>query len=330
MSLDGTRMHPAGRAGEGSLSGKVIITAALAGSVTMKEHNPSVPYTPEEFAREAKQAEEAGAAAVHVHFRDPVSGRPTTDPAVMAEVVQAIRENTRLLLNLSTGVSLDSTREERKRPIALHSPDLASLNPGTMNFCTVNHKDGRIIADATYYNPLEATLEFGTCMAERGIKPELECFGLSHVHNALFFFEHYDFLKPPLHFSFVYGVMGGVRFNSDILNSFIHAIPPGSTWQGIGAGPLCFRVAMASAIFGGHIRVGLEDNIYIDPVTKEKSKGNWDQVGKAVEIARLAGREPATPDEARLILSLPSKPQALSLQGEGQGEGQLRSPLGEG
>ncbi len=285
---------------------KVIITAALSGSMTMKEHNPNVPYTPEEFVREAVRAEEAGAAVVHVHFRDPVSGTPTTDPSVMAEVVQGIRDNTGVLLNLSTGVSLESSLEERQRPIKLHKPELASLNPGTMNFCTVNYRDGSIIHDKTYFNPLEATLEFGTTMQARGIKPELECFALSHVHNALFFFEHYDFLAAPLHFSFVFGVMGGVRFDSDMVNSYIHAIPPGSTWQGIGAGPNCFPVAMASAIFGGHIRVGLEDNIYFDTLTRTKSKGNWDQVEKAVQIARIAGREPAAPEEARAILSLPS------------------------
>jgi 3-keto-5-aminohexanoate cleavage enzyme len=288
---------------------KVIIAAALSGSVTMKEHNPNVPYTPEEFVREAVRAEEAGAAIVHVHFRDPVSGIPTTDPAIMAEVVQGISENTRLLLNLSTGVSLESSLQERMRPIEHHSPDLASLNPGTMNFCTVSYKDGRIIHDKTYHNPLQATLEFGTLMHAKGIKPELECFAISHVHNALFFAEHYDFLVSPLHFSFVFGVMGGVRFGSDILNSYVHAIPPGSTWQGIGAGPFCFPVAMASAIFGGHIRVGLEDNVYIDPLTKTKSQGNWDQVEKAVQIARIAGREPATPEEARQILSLPARDQ---------------------
>ena len=176
-----------------------------------------------------------------------------------------------------------------------------------MNFCTVNYKDGSIIADKTYHNPLKGTLEFGTLMKVRQIKPEIECFGLSHVHNALFFVEHYDFLVAPLHFSFVFGVMGGVRFNSDILNSFIHAIPSGSTWQGIGAGPLCFQVAMACAVFGGHIRVGLEDNIYIDVLTKTKSRGNWDQVEKTVEITRLAGRQVASPAEAREILSLPKK-----------------------
>lgn len=289
------------------MSKKVVITAALSGSLTMKEHNPNVPYTPEELVREAVRAEEAGAAVVHVHFRDPGTGQPTTDPAIMAEGVQGIFENTGLLLNLSTGVRVESSLEERKRPIEYHTPDLASLNPGTMNFCVVSYKDGRILHDMTYHNPLQATLEFGALMHEKGIKPELECFALSHVHNALFLAQYYDFFDPPLHFSFVFGVMGGVRFDPDILSSFIHAIPTGSTWQGIGAGPNCFRVAMAAATFGGHIRVGLEDNIYVDPLTKTLSRGSWDQVEKAVQIARLSGREPATPEEARELLNLPSK-----------------------
>ncbi len=288
------------------MSDKVVVTAALAGSVTKKEHNPHVPYTPEEFVREARRAEEAGAAVVHIHFRDPDTGAPTTDPAVMDPIVTGIREECNVLLNLSTGVSLESTLEERMRPIVHHRPELASLNPGTMNFCTVNYRDGTVIADQTYHNPFEATIAFGKTMHGAGIKPELECFGLAHVHNALFFQEYYDFLELPLHFSFVFGVMGGVRFNANMVDAYIQAIPEGASWQGIGVGPFCFRVAMVSAAFGGQIRVGLEDNIYIDPASKTKSKGNWDQVEKAVSIARAAGREPASPEEAREILGITS------------------------
>ncbi len=292
---------------------KVVITAALCGAATRKEQNPNVPYTPEEFARETKRAEEAGAAIVHVHFRDPDTGFPTAEPKIIHEVVQAIQESSNVLVNLSTGfLGPMLPNEARKTPIELYAPDMASLNPGTMNFCFVNHKSGEIIYDWTYENPYQLTIEFGTLMKEKKIKPELECFALSHVHNVLFFDQHYDFLEQPLHFSFVFGTTGGVRFNSDILNSFIHAIPAGSTWQGIGVGPFCFPVAMASAIHGGHIRVGLEDNIYVDNVTKTLSQGNWDQVEKAVQIARLAGREVASPDEARVILSLPAREPVLS------------------
>jgi 3-keto-5-aminohexanoate cleavage enzyme len=173
-----------------------------------------------------------------------------------------------------------------------------------MNFCTVSYRDGRIIHDKTYYNPLEATLEFGRQMQRQGIKPELECFAISHVHNALFFHEHYDFLVDPLHFSFVFGVMGGVRFAPDVLSTYVHAIPPGATWQGIGVGPFSFPVAMACAAFGGHVRVGLEDNVYLEALTKTRARGNGELVERAVQIARFAGREPASPAEAREILSL--------------------------
>lgn len=283
---------------------KVIITAALSGGQVMKEHNPSVPYTPEEFVREAKRAEEAGAAIAHVHFREPDTGKPTGNPKYMVPTYQALVENTNLIINVSTGISLESSLEDRLQPVTVLKPEIASLNPGAMNFCIVSQTGNKIYHDWIYYNPFHATVEFGQKMKEVGCKPELEVFGLAHIHNTLWFRERFDFLVDPLHYSFVFGVMGGITFNSDTVNSCIHAIPAGSTWQGIGVGPLSFRVAMASAIYDGHIRVGIEDNVYIDHRTKTLAKGNWDQVEKAVQIARIVGREPATPEEAREILHL--------------------------
>ena len=132
-------------------------------------------------------------------------------------------------------------------------------------------------------------------------------FNIAHIHNTLWFYKHFDFIEDPLHYSFVFGVMGGILFNSDTINACIHAVPSGSSWQGIGVGASCFRVAMASVIYGGHIRVGLEDNVYIDHRSKTLAKGNWDQVEKAVQIARAAGREPAAPEEARKLLKMPQK-----------------------
>jgi 3-keto-5-aminohexanoate cleavage enzyme len=287
-----------------TMDDKVIITAALAGGQVMKEHNPAVPYTPEEYVREAKRCEESGAAIVHVHFREPDTGKPTGDPKYMLPIYQAIEENTNLIINTSTGISLETPLEERLKPVTALKPEMASLNPGAMNFCIVSQTSNKIYHDWIYHNPFHATVEFGERMKEVGCKPELEVFGLAHIHITLWFNERFDFLKKPLHYSFVFGVMGGVTFNSDIINSCIHAIPPGSSWQGIGVGPLCFKVAMACAIYGGQIRVGLEDNVYIDYKTKTLAKGNWDQVEKAVEIARMVGREPVGPEEARNMLQL--------------------------
>ena len=287
---------------------KIVITAALSGAATMKEANPNVPYTPEEFVQEAKRVEEAGGAIVHIHCRDPNTGLQTSDPVIVREVVEGIRENTNLIINLSTGGGGPGvTLETRKKPISEQAPDMASLNVGTTNFCLVNHRTGEVLYDLTFENTFETIIWFGELMKEKLVKPELECYALSHVHNALFFREHYDFLVPPLHFSCVFGIVGGIRFNMDTLNGFVHAIPDGSTWQGIGVGPFCFPVAMASTLFGGHIRVGLEDNLYIDQNTKTLAKGSWDQVEKVVKMIRLLGHEPATPKEARSIYSLPNE-----------------------
>jgi 3-keto-5-aminohexanoate cleavage enzyme len=284
---------------------KAIITAALSGAAPTKGANPNVPYTPEEYVREAKRAEEAGAAVLHVHFRVPDSGMPTTEPAIMQEVVQGIRENTKVLLNLSTGVYPEAPLEMRRRPIELFAPDIASLNPGTMNFAMVSHKDGTIVYDFTFANPFSASLEFGKIMTEKGIKPELECFDIGHVHNVIFLEKHHHFIPTPMHFCIIFGVMGGVPFNSDMVNSYLHALPPGSTWVGLGVGPFSFPVAMMSACLGGHVRVGLEDSLYVDYAHKVMAKSNGELVEKAVDIVKLAGREVASPEEARELLSLP-------------------------
>jgi len=286
---------------------KVVITAALSGAAPTKAANPAVPHTVEEYVREAVRAEEAGAAVVHIHFRDPNTGAPTTDPAIMQEVVQGIRENTHVLLNLSTGVYPEAPLEMRRRPIELHTPDIASLNPGTMNFCMVSHRDGKIIYDFTFANPFSASLEFGKLMTEKGIKPELECFDIGHVHNVIFLEKHHHFIPTPMHFCLIFGVMGGVPFNSDMVNSYLHALPPDSTWVGLGVGPFSFPVAMMSASFGGHVRVGLEDCLYVDYAHKVLARSNGELVEKAVEIVKLAGREVASVDEARELLSLPEK-----------------------
>jgi len=287
---------------------KIVITAALTGGATRKEQNPAVPYTTEEFVAEAKRCEEAGAAIVHIHFRDPKTGYQTFDPAIMKEVTEAIQQETKVILNLTTGgLGPGTDLESRKQTVIHMSPEMCSLNPGTTNFCFANFKDGSLIYDFTYENPFKATLEFGKIMKEKGIKPELECFDIAHVHNVDFFQKFHNLLVEPIHFSFVFGVLGSIRFDADTLASFIHAIPDNATWQGIGVGASCFPVALASAAFGGHIRVGLEDNIYIDPSTRALAKGSWDQVEKAVQIGRMVGREAATPDEARQIYNIPKK-----------------------
>jgi uncharacterized protein (DUF849 family) len=285
---------------------KVVITAALAGGATFKKHNPNVPYTAEEFVEEAMKCWKSGAAVVHIHARDTETEMPTTEEKFMRPIVEGIREKTDLLINLSTGVHIDSSKEERARPIKDYDPDMASLNPGTMNFCFYDYKRDEFLMDGTFENPFSMTIEFAKIMREKKIKPELECFDVGHIANTLFLFDR-GLLDDPGHYTFVFGVMGGIQFNLDNLICMMSNIPPGNTWQGLGVGRDCFPVAMAGAMAGGHIRVGLEDNIYIDYAKREKAKGSWDQVEKAVKIAQMANREPASPAEAREILNIPKR-----------------------
>ena len=195
----------------------------------------------------------------------------------------------------------------RRLPVELHTPDIASLNPGTMNFCLVSHHDGTIVYDFTFANPFSASLEFGQIMTEKRNKPELECFDIGHIHNVIFLEKHHHFIPTPMHFCLIFGVMGGVPFNSDIVNSYLHALPAGSTWVGLGVGPFSFPVAMMSASFGGHVRTGLEDTLYVDYAHKVLARSNGELVEKAVEIVKLAGREVASVAEARELLSLPTR-----------------------
>lgn len=283
---------------------KIVITAALTGAATRKNRHPAVPYRPEEWAKEVQLCEEAGASVIAVHFRDYESGDPTVDSVIMAETMDAITSSCSCLVNLSTGVGPKTTLEERKEPILQHRPEMASLNPGSINFNVVDWATGEVSVDDTYINPFEYTLKYATIMKEKRIKPENECFTPSHIENVLWLNHHYDLWEGPMHFGFVFGVAGAMQFNEANLANCVSLIPREATWMGVGVGPNCMKVAMASAIFGGHIRVGLEDNVWIDNTTKDLSKGTYDQVEQAVRIAHLVGRAPATVEESRTIFSL--------------------------
>jgi 3-keto-5-aminohexanoate cleavage enzyme len=285
---------------------KVVITAALAGGgAVKKENSPNVPYTAKEFVDEAIRCRDAGAAVVHIHPRNPETGAASFELKYIAPIIEGIREKTDLLVNFTTG-GLTFSTEERGRTVRDFDPDMASLNPGTMNFCFYNYKKEEFSRDETYLNPFSQTMEYARIMQQKKIKPELECFDVGHISNTLWLFRK-DLVNKPAHYSFVFGVLGGIDFSLENLLCMRRNIPAGSTWQPIGVGPACFPAAMASVLEGGHIRVGLEDNIYIDFARREKAKGSWDQVEKAVKIARLVDREPATPAEAKTILNLPKR-----------------------
>ena len=283
---------------------KVVITAGLTGALTRKQQNPATPYRPQEWADEVRRCEEAGAAIIAVHFRDYETGEPTVDSTIMSETMDAITSNCDCIVNLSTGIGLTATLEDRKQPILQHRPEMASLNPGTTNFNIVNWHTGEILLDHTYENPFSATVEFAKIMMDKNIKPEMECFSPSHIENVIFLHEHHKLSPDPINFGLVFGLAGAMQFSHTMLAACIDLLPVGATWNGIGIGPNCYKVMLAAASLGGHIRVGLEDNIHIDQTTKRLSKGSWDQVEKAVSVSRLVGRDAATPSEARSILGI--------------------------
>ncbi len=280
---------------------KVIITAALAGAGTFKNQNPNVPYTLKEFAEEAHRCWKAGAAIVHVHPRRD-DGVPTHDLERVQATYRAIRDRTpELIVNLSSGMAWDTTRERRLEQILHVRPEMASLNTNTMNFSFLDRKTGRILMDGVFENTFTMLQDFGKAMEENGIKPEIEVYDLGGIDNALLIAKQ-GFFSQPLVFNFVWGVAGGAAFRADAFVTMMHALPPGSVFTTCGVAVEQFRCITQSCLLGGHMRVGLEDNIRLP--NGELAAGSYQQVEVAVKIAECLGRTPATPDEARQILGI--------------------------
>jgi len=283
------------------LENKCVITAALAGAGTFKNQNPAVPYGIDECIEEAVRSYEAGAAVVHIHARTD-DGMPTEDPEVLGAVVEGIRKRCPVLINLSTAVGAFKTAEQRISVVQNFKPDLASFNTGTMNFAIANRNTGEVWMEITFENTFEMMKMFNQEMKKAGTKPEMEVYCMGHVDNVLLL-QKQGIFDEPLHFQFVFGVAGGVRLTPLTFAHFLSIIPEGSSWSVCGVGLDSFRSNFMAVVNGGHIRVGLEDNLYIEG--KTLAEGNHELVEKAVEIVRLAGREPATPEEARVLFHLP-------------------------
>lgn len=282
---------------------KCVITAALSGAFTFKQQNPAVPYGVDECIDEAVKAYEAGAAVVHIHARTD-DGGPTEDPEIIGPIMEGIRSRCPVLINLSTAVGVHKTPEQRISVVQNFKPDIASFNTGTMNFAAANRNTGEIVAEVNFENSFAMMKMFAAEMNKAGTKPELEVYCMAHVDNVMLIAKQGIF-KEPLHFQFVFGVAGGVRLTPDSFAHFLRMIPEGSSWSVCGVGLDSFRSNFMAVVNGGHIRVGLEDNVYVSG--KTLAKGNFEQVEKAVQIVRLADREVATPQEAKEIFNLPGR-----------------------
>jgi 3-keto-5-aminohexanoate cleavage enzyme len=282
---------------------KVILTAALAGGATTKNNNPNTPYTPEEFAEESYKCWNEGCSIVHIHAKNPKTGLATPDLTLIRPVIEAIRAKApELIINMSSAITGGITAEQRITPILEMKPDMASLNTNTMNFALADHKKGKVLGEIIFENTFRMLEDFGRKMKAAGVKPELEAYDPGGIYNSLLIRRQGDVFVEPMHWQFVFGVAGGIHFSPLAVCLMKDIIPADHTWSVCGVGPNSFPACMTAAIMGGHMRCGLEDNIRVPG--GELAKGSWEQVKVLVEIARIAERPVASPDEAREILGL--------------------------
>jgi len=283
------------------MSRKVIVTCALVGSATRKNQNPSAPYTPPELAEEAAKAYRAGAAMVHMHAVED-DGQNSVRVERIKDSHESIKEKTpELIVNLTSALGMGATPEQRIGQIVEIKPEMASLNMATMNFAGVNRKTSEILADYTFENKLETIKFFAGAMFENGVKPELECYSLAGVDNY-YFLEGSGYFSPPVNFNFVWGVCGGVSFRPGTFVDAVNALPRDANFSTCGVGNQEWPAITQSLLCGGHVRVGLEDNIRMPD--GELARGNYELVENAVRIVRALGLEVATPDEARAIMGI--------------------------
>jgi uncharacterized protein (DUF849 family) len=282
---------------------RVVVTAALTGALTRREHCPAIPYTPVEIAEEARRAAEAGAAIVHIHARTE-DGSPTWSPRTFAEIQAEVHVRTDVVVNFSTG-AVGIPPEERIAHIRQLRPEMAALNMGSMNYAIYSARRKTFHHDHVFANPFADIRFFLETMNEVGVRPEMECFDCGHIGNTAPLIDM-GVLRPPHQFSLVMGVLGGIPGTTRNLVHQVGSLPPESHWQVIGIGLEQWPLLAAAVSLGGNVRVGLEDNFYVEEGRMAKS--NAELVEKAARLAAAVGRDVASVDEARKILALPPLP----------------------
>ncbi len=267
---------------------KLVITVALTGNVPTKKMNPNLPVTPAEIAADVMACEDAGACLFHVHARDQEQ-KPTLDLTVYKQIVAAIKQKApNVIIQLSTGARAGTEPNARVNPVRL-LPEMASFTTGSNN-----------LPGIVYANAPEFIEYLATVFRDTGVKPEIEVFEAGMINNARFLHKK-GFIDAPMHFDFVLGAPGAMPASVRNLVFLSESIPSGSTWTVAGIGKAEIPMAAAAIVMGGHVRVGLEDNLRMpdgSPAT------NPTLVEKVVAIAREVGRDIASPAEARRILSL--------------------------
>ncbi|MFC4767443.1 3-keto-5-aminohexanoate cleavage protein [Effusibacillus consociatus] len=271
---------------------KLIITCALSGAEVTKQDNPNLPVTPEEIAKAALEAREAGASIVHLHARQN-DGTPTQDKEVYAEIMRQIRASGNdIILQLSTGGAVGMTADERIQPVLLQ-PEMATLTTGSVNF----GKD-------VFLNTPADIERFASIMQQHGVLPELEIFDVGMIRNALALIKK-GLVPERAPFDFVMGVPGGIPGTPRDLLFLVESLPKGARWSVAGVGRAQLPLAAMAILLGGNVRVGFEDNVYYEKGILAES--NAQLVARIVRLAKELGRDVATPTEAREILGIHSK-----------------------
>jgi 3-keto-5-aminohexanoate cleavage enzyme len=290
-----------------SFDDPVIISCSISGVIANRDQCPAIPYTPEEYAAEARRAVDEGASQIHIHARKP-DGTPSYEVEDFKAITEAIlAEVGDVIVNYSTG-AIGIPIEKRIEYLRACRPDVAALNMSSMNYAKYSRRRKDFVFKAVFENSFDTIIEFLTAMKELGIKPEHECFDSGHVANLDPLIDM-GLLEPPLQISLVMGVTGGIRptpRNVTLMSDQIPGGPEGpNQWQVIGISRDQWKLLASSLVLGGNVRAGVEDNLYLP--NGEMCKSNGELIAKARQMAEDIGRRPASVAEARELLGVPKR-----------------------
>jgi len=283
-----------------ALEDPVIITNSISGAIANRDQCPAIPYTPAEYAAEARRVVDEGGVMIHIHARTP-DGTPSFEIEDFRAITDAIRAEVgdAAIINYSTG-AIGLSVEKRLAYLDALRPDVAALNMGSLNYAKYSRSRKQFVFNTVFVNPFDDIIALLNAMNEYGIKPEHECFDLGHVGSLAPLIDMGILSKP--HVSCVMGVTGGVPPTARNLAAMADNVPADGHWGVIGISRDQWMLVGAALSLGGSIRVGLEDNFYLPDGTMARSNG--DLIAKAREMTVNAGRRPATVDEARALLGL--------------------------
>jgi uncharacterized protein (DUF849 family) len=288
----------------------VIISCSISGVIANRDQCPAIPYTPEEYAAEARRAVDEGASQIHIHARKP-DGTPSYEVEDFKAITEAIlAEVGDVIVNYSTG-AIGISIEQRIGYLRACRPDVAALNMSSMNYAKYSKRRKDFVFNTVFENSFDTIIEFLTAMNEIGIKPEHECFDSGHVANLDPLLDM-GLLEEPLQISLVMGVTGGIRptpRNVTLMSDQIPGGPEGQNqWQVIGISRDQWKLLASSLVLGGNVRAGVEDNLYLP--NGEMCKSNGELIAKARQMAEDIGRRPASVIEARELLGVPRRAEA--------------------